>query len=138
MERKATCQCSQLSVTTVGDPVRVAICHCEECQRRTGSSFNLGAVFEDSSVKLTGEYSTYIRKGDRGLEIEFHFCPVCGSNVHWIYDGMQVVAVGCYADPAFPEPTVSLYGKRRHHWVPRLEGIPSYTSGRDGEFEEPT
>ena len=138
MERKATCQCSQLSVTTVGDPVRVAICHCEECQRRTGSSFNLGAVFEDSSVKLTGEYSTYIRKGDRGLEIEFHFCPVCGSNVHWIYDGMQVVAVGCYADPSFPEPTVSLYGKRRHHWVPRLEGIPSYTSGRDSEFEEPT
>lgn len=133
MKREASCQCGQLSVTTMGDPLRVAMCHCEECQRRTGSAFNLGAVFDESNVELAGEFSVYRRTGDLGLEIEFHFCPKCGSNVHWIHGGVHVVAVGCYADPGFPEPTVSLYGKRRHHWLTKLEGIPGYVGSRESE-----
>ena len=134
MQRKATCQCGQLSVTTMGDPVRVAMCHCEECQRRTGSVFNLGAVFDESNVELKGEFRTYTRIGDGGTAVEFHFCPVCGSNVHWFYGGVSVVAAGCYADPAFPKPTVSLYGKRRHHWVQSLDGVPNFIGGRDSKL----
>jgi len=100
-ERIARCHCGQFSVRTVGEPVRVAQCHCRDCQRRTGSSYNLGAVFEASDVELLGEYRTYRRSGDSGLEIEFHFCPQCGSSVHWIYGEVHVVAAGCYADPGF-------------------------------------
>ena len=137
MHRKATCQCGQLSVTTTGEPLRIAICHCEKCQRRTGSAFNLGAVFDESNVDLKGQYSTYTRTGDTGMVVEFHFCPVCGSSVHWLYGGVSVVAAGCYADPAFPKPTVSLYGQHRHHWIPQLDGIPSFTGGRESELEEP-
>lgn len=135
MKRKASCQCGQLSVTTTGEPEAVAICHCEECQRRTGSAFNLGAAFDESNVEIEGQYSTYTRTGDLGMEIEFHFCPTCGSNVHWLYGGVHVVAVGCYADPDFPRPTVSLYGKRRHHWMPFLEGIPAFVGSRQSEQE---
>lgn len=136
MKHTATCHCGQFSVTTTGEPLRIALCYCEECQRRTGSSYNLGAVFEEPNVELKGEFSTYRRSGDLGLDIEFHFCPVCGSNVHWIYDGVHVVAGGCYADPAFPTPTVSLYGKRRHHWLPRIEGVPGFVGSRASEREE--
>lgn len=135
MTRVARCHCGQFTVKTAGEPVRVAICHCEDCQRRTGTAFNLGAVYEESQVSLSGEYSTYHRTGELGLDIEFHFCPNCGSNVHWIFDGAHVVAVGCYADAEFPQPTVSLYGKRRHGWIPRIEGIPSFAGGRSSEQE---
>lgn len=135
MTRVASCHCGQFRVETTGEPMRVAICHCEDCQRRTGSAFNLGAVYEESQVSLRGEYSTYRRTGDLGLDIEFHFCPKCGSNVHWIYDGVNVVAVGCYADPEFPQPTVSLYAKRRHSWVPAIKAIPSFVGGRDTRQE---
>ncbi|MBD3648187.1 MAG: GFA family protein [Pseudomonadales bacterium] len=135
MKRKAICQCGQLSVTTIGEPIRVAMCHCEECQRRTGSAFNLGAVFDESNVELRGEFSTYKRTGEQGNEVEFHFCPKCGSNVHWIFGGVHVVAVGCYADPTFPQPTVSLYGKRRHHWMPRLDDVPGFVGNRESEQE---
>ena len=37
MERVAKCQCGGFSVTVRGDPTIVNICHCTECQRRTGS-----------------------------------------------------------------------------------------------------
>jgi hypothetical protein len=34
--RFASCRCGQLTAQVVGDPVRVSICHCLACQRRTG------------------------------------------------------------------------------------------------------
>lgn len=135
MSRVASCHCGQFTVETFGDPVRVAMCHCADCQRRTGSAFNLGAVYEESQLLLRGEFSEYHRTGDLGLNIEFHFCPKCGSNVHWIFDGVHVVAVGCFADPGFPKPTVSLYGKRRHRWIQRLGDIPAFLGGRGTEQE---
>ncbi|MFN2470768.1 MAG: aldehyde-activating protein, partial [Gaiellaceae bacterium] len=35
--RHAACSCGQLRLTVEGEPVRVSICHCLACQRRTGS-----------------------------------------------------------------------------------------------------
>lgn len=29
---------------------------------------------------------------------------------------MVTIPVGAFADPDFPEPTVSVYGERRHKW----------------------
>jgi hypothetical protein len=31
--------------------------------------------------------------------------------------GLVAVAVGAFADPGFPPPTVSVYEARRHPWV---------------------
>ena len=35
----AECSCGQLQVDADGDPVRISMCHCLACQRRTGSAF---------------------------------------------------------------------------------------------------
>ncbi len=35
----AACSCGGLSIKVTGDPIRVSMCHCLECQRRTGSVF---------------------------------------------------------------------------------------------------
>ena len=43
--KKARCQCGSLSATATGDPLMIGVCHCEECQRRTGSAFGLGAYY---------------------------------------------------------------------------------------------
>jgi hypothetical protein len=37
--RTAACNCGQLCITCEGEPVRVSMCHCLECQRRTGAVF---------------------------------------------------------------------------------------------------
>lgn len=137
MKRTASCHCGQFVVVTTGDPLWVTICHCSDCQRRTGSAFNLGAVFEPTDVRLEGEFGTFSRKGELGLDVEFHFCPGCGSNVHWLYDGRDVVAVGCFEDPDFPEPTVSLYGRNRFHWMPETLVKRAYIGSSEGDLEEP-
>jgi len=118
--RLASCSCGQLTAEVIGEPVRVSICHCLACQRRTGSVFGQQARFRREDVSLSGASSEYVRVGDEGTRVEFHFCPNCGSTVYWKLAGLEgylAIAVGAFADPNFPEPRVSVYESRKHGWV---------------------
>lgn len=118
--RTAACACGQLSIKVFGEPRSIGVCHCLACQRRTGSVFAAGASFAPPYV-ATGKASEYVRVGDQGARFRFRFCPVCGSNLFQTEEGFEdrsvSVAVGCFADPAFPPPRASVYDARRHGWV---------------------
>lgn len=119
-QRLASCSCGQLTAQVTGQPVRVSICHCLACQRRTGSVFGQQARFRREGVVLAGQSSRYVRVGDEGTRITFHFCPHCGATVYYEPEGMEefiAIPVGAFADPAFPAPTVSVYEERKHAWV---------------------
>ncbi|MGH2892702.1 MAG: GFA family protein, partial [Solirubrobacteraceae bacterium] len=49
--REAACSCGQLTVQVSGDPVRVSVCHCLACQRRTGSAFGYQARWPVGSAR---------------------------------------------------------------------------------------
>ena len=117
---RAACQCGQLVATCAGAPVRVSVCHCLDCQRRSGSAFAAQARFPADRVTIEGASHTWRRTGDDGGTATFHFCPGCGSTVHFRADalpGFVTVALGAFADPGFSPPTVSVYEDRRHAWV---------------------
>ena len=120
-EREASCSCGQLRVIAAGDPVRVSICHCLACQRRTGSSYGYQARFPEERVRISGESREYVRRADEDGAVRRHrFCPTCGSTVYWTNDGQPgliAVAVGAFADPGFPAPTFSAWEERKHSWV---------------------
>lgn len=120
MTRVATCSCGQLRLACEGEPVRVSVCHCLDCQKRTGSVLAVQARFPESAVAVEGDSATWRRTGDSGGTATFHFCPTCGSVVYWRADaiaGFVTVAVGAFADPAFPPPHVAVYEDRQHPWV---------------------
>jgi hypothetical protein len=104
-----------------GDPVRVSMCHCLECQRRTGSPFGVQAWFPRDEVRLvTGADKSYARKGDSGRTVTFHFCPECGGTVFWEAEqrpDLIAVGVGTLADPDFEAPRHSVWERRRHPWT---------------------
>lgn len=137
MERIANCHCGDLTLVANGEPDRTVMCHCEHCQRRTGTSFNLGAWYSKEDVSHQGDTRTYTRT--ETTPVTFYFCPNCGSNVFWeapdLQPGKVAVAAGCFVDDKFPLPTVSLFGKRRHRWLSKLEDVPSFVGGRDSEPE---
>lgn len=128
-ERTASCLCGQLKVTVEGEPGRVNICSCTDCQRRTGSAFQLGAFFDKSQRKsIEGESNTYTRTADSGRKIDLHFCPSCGVTVYFEPQSRPNafgVPGGCFADPGFPTPNFSVWTQTKHHWVelPDLEGV---------------
>lgn len=121
--RHASCSCGQLRLIACGDPVRISMCHCLACQRRTGSTFGVQARFPAAQVQLQGRSQVYVRSGDSGGQISFHFCPDCGATVCYRAASLPDfvgVPVGSFADPSFPPPRVSVYEARRHPWT----GIP--------------
>ena len=127
--RVASCSCGQLSATTTGKPVRISICHCLACQRRTGSVFGMQARFPDAAVTMQGRSTVFARTGDEGTTARFHFCPDCGATVYYLMDaipGMVAIPVGAFADPGFPPPRVSVYGERMHPWVRLPDGIEHF------------
>ncbi len=100
--------------------MRVSICHCLACQRRTGSAFGVQARFRSEDVVVSGTAAEFVRTGDEGTRIVFRFCGTCGSTLLWELDalpGFVAVAVGAFADPSFPTPTVTIYEARRHAWA---------------------
>lgn len=133
MLRTARCHCGAVTVEVEGEPQFTFMCHCEFCQRRTGTSYHLDAWFQRDAATLEGETHTYTRTGDRGDSLVFHFCPTCGSNVYFylpaVLPDMIGVAVGCFADPDFPAPQVSLYEQRRHRWVEVPAGTVRHERG---------
>ena len=118
---RAECSCGRLSATCSGDPVRIAVCHCIACKRKTGSAFSFSAWFRENDVSTEGQAAEFVRVGDDGGRITYSFCPNCGATVFWSIDSIPGAAAGSaggFADLSFPPPSVSVYHKsRRYPWV---------------------
>jgi hypothetical protein len=119
--REAACSCGQLRVRVAGEPVRISLCHCLACKRRTGSAFGYQARFLAENARIEGRHTDYTRLSDEeGQSHTFSFCPECGATVFYTSEPMPeliAVPVGAFADPTFPPPRVSVYESRRHAWV---------------------
>jgi hypothetical protein len=147
--RTAECACGRFKMTVEGEPLNVVVCHCDFCQKRTGSVFQVhGQFFEEQVVARSGETKRF-----NGFEVDgvpghpgvpagytYHFCSTCGSTVYWSYKttsditggvtpgGREFVgvAVGNFVDPGFPLPTLEMNTTFRHHWVPPIPGIAQF------------
>ncbi|MCF1485518.1 GFA family protein [Agrobacterium vitis] len=120
MKQVAKCSCGKLSAVATGEPRKVSACHCKSCQRRTGSPFGVAVFFERSEVVIAGESRTYVRSGDSGMNLTFHFCSDCGSSVYWLPEfrpGLVAVALGCFEDAERFELDQSVYNESAHPWV---------------------
>ncbi|MGV1683226.1 GFA family protein [Sphingopyxis sp. NJF-3] len=121
MERHASCHCGRLVLRCVGEPSKVSMCHCLDCQRRTGSLFSIAAFFPRESVERTaGTASSFTRPSASGFDVTFHFCPECGSSLWWEparLPHLTGVAAGAFADPGFPMPEQAVWCEDRHPWL---------------------
>jgi len=127
--RRAECSCGQLWVEAEGEPVRISVCHCLACQRRTGSAFGVQARFPSDRVRTAGRHSDFVRISDDGESRTYAFCPDCGATVFYtLEDAPDLVAVpvGAFADPGFPQPMVSVWWSRRHPWLTLADGIAEH------------
>ena len=116
----AQCRCGSLTATCTGDPVRVSVCHCLECQRRSGSAFAAQVRFPETAVTIAGPATLYRHHGDSGRSAAFHFCPTCGATIAYRNEGLEelvAIPLGAFADPSFPPPDYSVYEARKHPWV---------------------
>lgn len=121
MTQTASCRCGQLKATVTGDPVRISVCHCLNCKKRSGSAFAAQARWPEERVTIEGRSKSFSKTADSGNEATFRFCPDCGSDVSYIingkFDGLVAIPVGAFDDPFFLTPEYSVWEERKHHWV---------------------
>ncbi len=136
-DRHARCACGKLSVTLAGDPFVVLLCNCTDCQRRTGSIFGVSAFFKGDQVVATGGTAArYTKTAESGRQVQFHFCPGCGTSLYWtqpdapLSEGLGV-AVGCFTDPAFPKPALVGWCDSAVAWATFPEGVPRLATQPD-------
>ncbi|UUM33075.1 GFA family protein [Vibrio japonicus] len=118
--RTAECSCGQVKLICNGEPERTAICHCFECQKRTGSVFGVQARFNKEQVSYSGEMNEYTRISDTGNQVTYYFCPRCSTTMLLSLSAapnIVVVPVGIFNHQDLPTPSFSVYELRMHSWV---------------------
>ncbi|MEI9986918.1 MAG: GFA family protein [Aliidongia sp.] len=119
VERTARCSCGALTIKATDEPIRISACHCDSCKRRTGSAFSVAVFYRIDRTIAGGPSSRYVRTGDSGSPIEFHFCATCGSTVFWYPDFRPEwvgIAIGCFDDRTL-RPAQEVYEQDRLDWV---------------------
>lgn len=104
VENSGGCVCGRVRFRALGEPLRVTICHCKWCQRRTGTAFGTEVVYKNDQVEIkTDEIARYRHISDEsGRWLECAFCPSCGSNLGFTLEavpGIRTLPAGTFDDP---------------------------------------
>ena len=89
--------------------MRVTICHCLWCQRRTGSAFGTEVVFDGRQVRFQGDERRRYRhlSDESGRWLDIEFCGRCGTNLGFTLEavpGIRTLPAGAFDDSTWIRP----------------------------------
>ena len=117
---KGSCLCGAVRYSGNAEPVFTGVCHCNDCQKFSGSAFAIVVAVPESAISVTGNLTTFTKNGDSGKPIERRFCPKCGSAVADVASampGVLMIAAGTLDDASWVKPGAQLYCDREQAWV---------------------
>ena len=123
------CQCGKVRYELTGEPIRLIVCHCTECQRQSGSAFGMSMLVKRKDLKIDGVTKSFVRVADSGHENTGVFCPECGVRIHNTpehLDGVITLKPGTLDDTGWLRPTAMLWSKSAQGWVPVPKGINKF------------
>ena len=83
MHVDGTCHCGKIAFEAEVDPAAVAVCHCADCQKLTGSAFRANVPAPAATFRIIrGEPKTYVKTADSGARRAHAFCPDCGTPIY--------------------------------------------------------
>jgi hypothetical protein len=124
MKLEGGCLCGKVRYSGEAEPIFVGVCHCTNCQKGSGTAFNVVVAVPKPAVSMTGSISTYEGKGDTGNPTYKRFCPECGSPVAEeaaIMADVVMIPVGTLDDPSSVQPAMQIYCDSAQPWA-LLEG----------------
>jgi hypothetical protein len=126
---KGHCLCGAVSYTIQGKAIRMAQCHCKDCQRASGTGHMSLAFFKKDEVAIAGKTASYPSTADSGNINTRHFCPTCGSRVYGensARPGVIGITVGCLDKNDWFSPQAVVYTQGRAAWDKTPEDVPNF------------
>jgi hypothetical protein len=116
------CLCGAISYEISADPVVTAVCHCDDCQRQSGSSFSVNMGVPRAALTVTGDtMKTFVTVGsDSHQPRDRNFCGTCGSPLFTVLSEMPELAfvkVGTLEDHSIVAPVIEVWCERAQRWV---------------------
>jgi hypothetical protein len=125
------CLCSAVTIAVKGKPVRMAQCHCRDCQRASSTGHLSNAIFEGPDVTVSGDTNSFTVITDSGSRYTRHFCPRCGSlmfGTNTRRPGMFIVPVGILDDSSWFAPQLVLFTRSRPAWDITTDEVTNYAT----------
>ncbi len=123
------CLCGAVSYECSTQPQATMLCHCEDCQRYTGTAYATLCFFPKSDVQLTGELQGFDIETDSGNVMTRSFCPNCGTHItenSTLSQEHVAIPVGSFDNPAIVKPSAHCWTKRMLPWVEGIADLPKF------------
>jgi hypothetical protein len=128
--REGGCQCGRVRYRLEGSPIALAICHCSECQRQSGSAFGMSLIVPEASFQLVvGKPQSFTRDADSGSTVTCYFCGSCGTRLYHDPEsrpGSVNIKAGTLDDTSWLAPNLHVWTRSKQPWVPIPEGVPCF------------
>jgi len=133
MNLTGKCLCGSVSYECEEAPLMSGCCHCDDCQRQTGSAFAPLLVFPKESVSFSGaDLREYVAHGASGKAVKRGFCSNCGGSVYAWYEvtpDYMVIMAGTADDKSKFNPDWDIYTDGAQPWIEYPEGHKVYPQG---------
>jgi hypothetical protein len=127
------CLCGAVRYTVNGPALITAVCHCDDCQRASGSAFSVNVGVRPKDLRIEGELQTYETIGtDTGERRERRFCPRCGSSVLTVVaeaPELVVLKAGTLDDRSWLSPKFEAWRQSAQPWTQRPRWRPGLRRG---------
>jgi hypothetical protein len=131
MAKKVTggCACGFIRYQLLDKPMFVHCCHCDDCQRLTGSAFVLNAIIETQAIKLLCGKPVAVPVPRENGPHDIYRCPRCHTAVWSDYGrkpNVRFVRVGTLDKPGALKPDVHVYTRWKAKWLKLPKRTPSF------------
>lgn len=125
MRRQGSCLCAAVSFEIDGDFEQFFLCHCQHCQKDTGSAHAANLFSHTATLKWhkgQGLVQTFRLPGTHRQRA---FCSQCGSAMPYLLSefSMLVVPAGSLDDKVQMKPNAHLFMASRADWDNELEKV---------------
>lgn len=122
------CNCSKLRYKMTKEPVACYICHCHQCQKRTGSAFSMSVIMPADGLQIElGEPVASARGLPDGATSRSYTCAACHSRLYTRKDGSHTLNLraGTLDNTHYVRPIAQIWTSSAQPWAIQ-SGILSY------------
>ncbi len=124
------CNCGAVRYRLTGDPLAVAVCHCSNCRRQSGSAFSVNVIVRGDAMHMTGDVATWEDPDtESGRPVLRQFCATCGSPIRSLSAASPKVAIvkaGTADDPGRFTPSIHVWTSSALPWVNIPADLPQF------------
>ena len=123
------CACGSIGYQLLDKQMFVHCCHCDDCQRLTGSAFVFNAIVETQAVKLLRGKPVAVPVPRENGPHDIYRCPKCQTAIWSDYGhkpNIRFVRVGTLDKPGALEPDVHIYTRWTVKWLTLPKQMPSF------------